>query len=248
MQNQKPKQVKIYYLVSTRDISAIKYVGKTVSSLNKRLSSHKSDSKRNKYHVSNWVKKELNNGYIIQIHLIETCDFDIWEEREIFWINFYKEKGYKLCNISNGGKGNSIRAKKAYLNKRPAAYIVDENNKMVQKFNNSRECADILKLPIVEILKCMKKREMGYDAICHGFRFSRSLDKPITKKFNYWQCNRTPNIIQIHKETKEVIKIFTSKEEIYNTLKHHVKTIKKYLNTGTFLKNTNYIFQEENHN
>ena len=245
MQSQDQRLTKIYYLVSTRNLLNIKYVGKTVGTLKIRLNAHISDSKRKKDYVQNWIRKEINEGYKIQIQLIEECVN--WEEREMFYIAYYRSLGFNLCNIQEGGqRKHIIQVNKNRIFARPKVYIMDENNNIIKEFLNSRECANILNIPIVEILKSCKKRETGYDSSCHGYRLTRKPEITITKKFNYWQKDLHPSILQLHKNTKELIKIFTSKADVYKELGHHVNTIKKYVNTGTFLKNCNYVFEYEN--
>lgn len=247
MQNQDQKRINIYYLVSTRNLLNIKYVGKTETKLKSRLSNHINDAKRRQCHVQNWIKKEINEGYKIQIFLIEECDDSNWEEREIFYIAYYKSLGFNLCNIQEGGKREYItRINNQRITTRPKVYMMDENNNIIREFLNSRDCANILNLPIVGLLTSCKKREEGYDSSCHGYRLTRKPEISITKYFNYWQKDSHPNILQLKKDTKEILRVFTSKSDIYKDLGHHVNTIKKYVNTGKFLKNCNYIFEYEN--
>ena len=88
----------------------IKYIGQTILDLKKRLKSHIYETNRNiklgksLTHKENWIKNliKCNEHINIEINLIEECDVKIIDEREIFWINFYKTK--KLTNIDAGGK------------------------------------------------------------------------------------------------------------------------------------------------
>ena len=83
--------VNIYRLTSTRDVTNIKYVGKTIKDLKIRLNQHKSGSCGQ--HTKNWINKELKEGYDIIITLIETVDDNVWEEKERFWIIHYPKYG-----------------------------------------------------------------------------------------------------------------------------------------------------------
>lgn len=103
MQNPNQRLTKIYYLVSSRNILDIKYVGKTVMSLNNRLCSHKS-GKCGKY-LKNWLNRELSENHEIIINLIEEVEEKKWVEKEMFWIAYYKSLGFKLCNLTDGGEG-----------------------------------------------------------------------------------------------------------------------------------------------
>lgn len=58
----------IYTLQSTRNLSDIRYVGKTTQILNKRLVQHLCTAKTQVHrHVCNWIRKELDAGYSITI-------------------------------------------------------------------------------------------------------------------------------------------------------------------------------------
>lgn len=103
--------VKIYTLQSTRNLSDIRYVGKTIQKLNSRLSQHLSLARNKaKRHVYNWIRKELSEGYeisIIEIDSVETNIESIWQSLEQKWIAKYKELGYNLTNETKGGEGSN---------------------------------------------------------------------------------------------------------------------------------------------
>ena len=63
--------VKIY-TISNPITGEIRYVGKTIQSLNERLRKHMTD-KRNSYKV-NWLKQLKLNGIVPEIMLIDECD------------------------------------------------------------------------------------------------------------------------------------------------------------------------------
>ena len=44
-------------------------------------------------------------GETIVVKQIDTCNENEWEEREKYWIKYYKDNGFDLLNISEGGKG-----------------------------------------------------------------------------------------------------------------------------------------------
>lgn len=78
----------------------IRYVGKTTQKISRRLSAHLRD--KNVCHKTNWIRS-LNGK--ISIEEIEVCSIDTWQEREKFWIKFYKDKGFRLTNQREGGGG-----------------------------------------------------------------------------------------------------------------------------------------------
>lgn len=90
----------------------VKYIGQTTRTLNKRFSGHlcealrvKETKERDLTYKENWLLKlktleKLNN---IKKEVLETCPVEILDEREIYWIKFYTEKGIKLTNLTTGG-------------------------------------------------------------------------------------------------------------------------------------------------
>lgn len=107
--------VYIYTLSSTRNLDDIRYVGKTVQSLKRRLQAHISDAKKAKrdgYEWNkdwNWINSELDAGYEIVIQYLDELDVPNsgdWEWLECYWIAQCKAWGFNLNNMTNGGDGN----------------------------------------------------------------------------------------------------------------------------------------------
>ena len=94
------------YILKHPITNDIRYVGQT-NNPKRRLSRHLGNSRtlKDKRHINNWIRS-LNTLPIMEI--IEVCDYSIRNEREQYWINYYKTKGYDLCNASNGGAGAGI--------------------------------------------------------------------------------------------------------------------------------------------
>lgn len=137
------KKVKIYVLIDSRT-NEIRYVGKTIQKLNNRLSSHCSINENDLTHKSNWIRELKNNNLKPLIQLIEVVNEDVWEEREIYWIEYYSSL-YKLTNMDKGGKGShkvkhetklqkSITSKKMWENPE-----YREKMKLVMKDSHSDE-------------------------------------------------------------------------------------------------------------
>lgn len=56
--------------------------------------------------------KYKNGGNII-VKEIDTCSEDQWEDREKYWIKYYKDLGYNLMNIDKGGRGVVTKEKRS---------------------------------------------------------------------------------------------------------------------------------------
>jgi hypothetical protein len=96
--------VKIYVLIDPRD-NQYKYIGKTKNELSKRLRGHiRTTKKYCKTKKEYWIKSLLDIGLKPHIILLEECEADNWEDREIYWIKYYS-KIYNLTNSTEGGDG-----------------------------------------------------------------------------------------------------------------------------------------------
>jgi hypothetical protein len=83
----------------------IRYIGKSdnpISRLKKHIYNTKLKIKQNKKltHKDNWI---IKNKFNIDFVILEECDYDVWQIREIFYINKYKN----LTNTSSGGLGGA---------------------------------------------------------------------------------------------------------------------------------------------
>ena len=96
---------KIYALICPIT-NNIRYIGKTTSTLEKRLKRHKKE--KNNTYKSRWIfkLKKLNLIDDLKIILIEECVKEELNIREIFYIKNYKENGFDLTNTTDGGDGS----------------------------------------------------------------------------------------------------------------------------------------------
>jgi hypothetical protein len=89
----------------------LKYVGITLYPLNKRLSSHLSHPTNNV--ISNWFSELKMLGKKPNIKLLKECkNYEDLIQSEIDTIKYYKDLGYDLFNMSNGGFPNPMLGKK----------------------------------------------------------------------------------------------------------------------------------------
>ncbi len=104
---------KVYSLKNPKDMQIV-YIGCTGKPLLLRLAGHIQASFKETEKVKNrkkceWVQELIKNNTIPVIELIEEFkDRNVAFNREKFFINWYKEKGLPLFNITNGGLGHNI--------------------------------------------------------------------------------------------------------------------------------------------
>ena len=94
------------YILKNPNTNEIRYVGQT-NDLKRRLNKHVTNSRslKDNRHVSNWIRS-LNTVPVMDV--VETCDYSVRNEREQYWIDYYKSQGCDLCNSSKGGAGAGI--------------------------------------------------------------------------------------------------------------------------------------------
>ncbi|UEP42750.1 GIY-YIG nuclease family protein [Burkholderia sp. B21-005] len=97
------RETKIYVLRDPRT-NAVRYVGKTVQSLARRLNAHILRSAAKRTHRDCWISGLTAAGLRPIIECIATAGAD-WIEREQFWIAHYRATGCDLTNQTDGGEG-----------------------------------------------------------------------------------------------------------------------------------------------
>ena len=97
--------VYIYSLKDPRDYQ-IKYIGKTVD-IDRRYKQHIENNTNKKSLKSSWILSLLQSGLLPILEIIEQCNDCKWQEREQYWIRYYKELGFDLKNMTLGGESNN---------------------------------------------------------------------------------------------------------------------------------------------
>lgn len=87
----------------------IRYCGQTIKTLKYRLNEHIQDSKRYNHYTANWIKSLLKQELKPVIELIEECNVEMLNEKEIYYIAMFREKGINLTNIADGGQTGSCK-------------------------------------------------------------------------------------------------------------------------------------------
>lgn len=85
----------------------MRYVGKTVKRISKRLSDHVQSAQRgSKTHRDRWIRGILNDGLAPSLFVIETIPAgDNWEDAEKHFISYFRSIGCRLTNLTSGGEG-----------------------------------------------------------------------------------------------------------------------------------------------
>ncbi len=154
------------YSINDPDTLEVKYIGKTIRPLRERLWSHRSYIKKNpnRTHFTRWFSKLTNSSKSPIITLIEECNINNWEERERYWIKYYREFG-SLTNTSPGGINSAYGQKcatfKGKRHSEETKKIISEKHKKIVKspewiYNAGRtKCVKLIGINLVtnDVLK-----------------------------------------------------------------------------------------------
>ena len=159
----------IYKIIN--DINNKIYIGKT-SNFSRRYSEH--------FRTTN-IKSEPNKKLYLDMHkygfehftmsIIEECDDTIWEEREQYWIDFYKSmipNGYNM--IPGGSEPPHFCGEKsshAILTQNEADQIIELLSKYTPQELSNKEISEMFGICVDQIKrinlgKCWKKEEIVY--------------------------------------------------------------------------------------
>lgn len=104
---EKQRKLFIYALIDPRD-GRVRYVGRTVNSLVRRLREHLYQSKRDKFkHLPRvgWLSELALVGLKPTIQLLEICSIDNYQAAEKKWIAHYRAMHDDIVNANIGGNG-----------------------------------------------------------------------------------------------------------------------------------------------
>lgn len=181
-------QVYIYILKDSEN--NIRYVGKTTN-IKRRLHSHIAEAKLNKSkrYVLKWIRQLLANNKKPILEIIEICNEDIWQEREIYWISYYRKLIPNLCNSCDGGKGGLTKD----------SLTEDQINKKRQVMSNTFSKFNYIeKLHIWELIKNGKTLT---DIILIHPNYNRNIDFGVR---NGRQWNGITNLTPIYNQSKRI--------------------------------------------
>lgn len=164
-----------YTLSVSSDAENIRYVGVTTKSVIQRFYGHRycamHDDKRG-LPVHKWMYSHYEKGETIVVKQIDTCNENEWEEREKYWIKYYKDNGFDLLNISEGGKGvvtEEMRSKSSIERSIgahcKAVVALNKDGSFYKEFESIKEASEFtgaLKTSIGNVLKGRSKSSKGY--------------------------------------------------------------------------------------
>ena len=111
-------------------IGNIKYIGKS-DNPEIRLKNHLKEAKqKNKSYKDKWINSLPEKPFL---NIIEETNYGNWQNREIYWIKFYKDNGSKLVNGTDGGEGSN-----GFLGKKHS----NETKEILSKVNKGKKYSE----------------------------------------------------------------------------------------------------------
>lgn len=161
-----------YYIYTLNDPIdfCVKYVGKT-RDINLRLIEHLKDRRKSK--KQSWIKSLSEKKLKPSINVIEICNREQADFREIYWINFFN-KYLKLKNMTSGGTGG-----KTYEGRKRKV-----KNNLGEEFSSIKEAAIRYNISESNIINCCKNKIHFSKGIRWAYseeQFSSNTKKKITK-------------------------------------------------------------------
>lgn len=86
--------------------NVVKYIGKSNDPI-RRLKDHISDWRSAEKDRLLWLRGLKEKGLKPILEIIEEVDMNVWKDREVHWISYYRSIG-GLLNVKNGGQGLSV--------------------------------------------------------------------------------------------------------------------------------------------
>ena len=160
------------YVLKNPFTKEIFYVGQTLQEIETRLYGHIKDTETNKQ-KSTYIQAILDQGAKPEIEAIETiqgtCYIDklILNEREKYWIRYYKSAGCTLLNIASMGENGKCAEYHSYLSSLKKGqtswhyYYCGKTRGGVKVYDEKRLMADGFRLPIEK--SAPKSYEPVYD-------------------------------------------------------------------------------------
>lgn len=230
-------EIFIYKLIDpfTQDI---RYIGKTTN-ITRRLQAHITRCKYNKYHSAVWVKSIIDKNSKPIIEVVEICTNENWQEREVYWINYYRNI-YNLTNILDGGEGcatygrlGSPWSESQRINNKKARLGKPVNHTPLGKINRAngiRKYYDNNKIPILQydldgnfLKEWPSAIDAGNSLSINYNNINRACKNPKNRASNYlWRFKENNIQIKIHKYDK--------------TSSYNFKQIIQFDKNNTFIK------------
>lgn len=192
--------MKVYLYTLEHPITGeVRYAGKTINPIYKRLKGHLKGIKFNKSHSVNWIKSLLEQNLKPIIKLYDIVDESVWEDEERLMIAQLKEWGFNLTNQQLGGDSKHTLK------------ITQEHKNNISK----------------GLLSSERYKEGIKNRNCNGNKNGFFGKKFTQKSIDKISLTKSKGQVAIYDKDDQIIDIFTSATKASKFLKIHKQTILK---------------------
>jgi len=178
---------KIYVLKDPRT-NEVRYIGQTKYTLRNRFLGHIRDSVNFRFNAPKcfWIRKLLKLNLLPIQELLEEVEYNKLDEREIYWIKYYRDLlSKKILNLTDGGN-NVCLGIKEYQRKIQdrKVYLIDRLTSERKDFVTSKEAAEFLKINKRNISKLIHSKKTSNGWYASYTPFPKNWKPKITVWFN----------------------------------------------------------------
>lgn len=138
--------------------------------------------------VHKWMYSHYEKGENILVKQIDTCEECEWENKEKYWIKYYRDLGFDLLNISEGGKGvvtKEMRDKSSIERSAEAhckiIIALNKDGSFYKEYNSIKEASEEMGVPRSAIGNALNGRSKS----SKGFMWVYKDEYDSNKKYTY---------------------------------------------------------------
>jgi len=230
--------VYVYGLANPRNeltIQNVRYVGKTKNTIQRRLSQHIRDSKKQSAPVQKWIYNLKIQGIRPKPIILEVCDENNWKNSEMKFITLLR-KSNRLLNVTDGGdeSGN-------YYHPSIELYCYDENGDFKRKYSSMTEASNDVHVSMSKISLALNQKINKSSANCYWFTTPQEKENIVFRK----AAKRNIPIVQ-KTLSGEIIAEFNGQGEAEKITGISSKLINKCLNIPTYSQTNGYRWEYKN--
>lgn len=169
----------IYSLIDPLD-GQTRYIGKSCRGLKRAKEHFYKYQLKNKCHKNSWIIGLNKNKLKPKIEIVEICDKENLDQREMHWIEFFNSMGCKLTNMTKGGAGGNTGG--AYKKHKPVISI-NANTGETKRYDYvwQTEVDGFSPSKVVSVCKEKRASHKGYYFHYENSKFEKPVKKTMKK-------------------------------------------------------------------
>lgn len=238
----------IIYTLTDPFTNNIRYIGKTVRSLNQRLSEHIKYSINKSTYKDCWIYNLDCKGIkpvIEELDIVDEKDWQFWEQ---YWISQVRNWNFSLTNSTNGGESNNSEAVRRAADKKGRKIeVYDINGSFLYLFSCPARVKEKLNLTHSSVQKSLSGR--SWRAGKYLVRYQDDIDKRLVKDKSIHKNKRINKYKKLFllNSNNEIIKSFNCSKQFAEYLCIPRNAIYTAINGRGFYKNYTFVCNDSFH-